>query len=280
MQAPAAPSPDRAGRRQAEAPPQQRVRPGSSGDLRSQRRDSPPERGPARRSSSYTIGDRERDASPEPPAASSSDSAPSRRSHESPARATPRPPVEAAEARQPEPEADFLGFSGAGEAPAPSAQPQSKPTVTQASKAISAEPPMQSSHEDFLGMSGGVAPQPKVATPSSSDFLDVSDEAPPQSGAANSGRPAAAAAQSEDDLLGGFSRAQPAAAAARQPASGASTRHADIESLFGAQLASQHRAGASMIDFGDEAAPEAVAHVSASPGDVEVEGEPEVSPQL
>ena len=35
----------------------------------------------------------------------------------------PRPsPVRAAEAQQPEPEADFLGFSGPGEAPAPSAR--------------------------------------------------------------------------------------------------------------------------------------------------------------
>ena len=129
-------------------------------------------------------------------------------------------------------------------------------------------------------MSDGVAPQPKAAMPSSSDFLDVSDEAPSHAVAAESSRPTTAAAQSEDDLLGGFSRAQPAAAAARQPASGAATRHADIECLFGAQPASQHRAGASMIDFGNEAAPEAVAHVFASPGDVEVEGEPKVSFQL
>ena len=279
MQAAAAPSPDRSGRRQAEAGPQQRVRPGSSGDLRSQRRDSPAQRAPACRSSSYNIGDRELDASPEPPAASSSDAAPSRRSHESPAQAAPCPSVKAAEARQPEPEADFLGFGRPEEAPAPSAQPQSKPADIQASKATSAEPPVQASHEDFLDMSDGMASQPKVATPSSSDFLDMSDESP-SPGAAVSGHTTAAAAECEDDLLGGFSRAQPAAAAARQPASGAAARHADIESLFGAQPASQHRAGASMIDFGNEAAPEAVAHVFASPGDVEVEGEPEVSPQL
>ena len=112
-------------------------------------------------------------------------------------------------------------------------------------------------------MSGGAPIQPQAAAPAA---------AHPQK--------ACEPAAEDDDLLGGFSRA-PAAASAhkQQPRSGPpnSTADPDIESLFGGRPASQHRAGASMIDFGDEA-PAGAAHVFADPGDVDVEGEPEVSP--
>ncbi len=97
--------------------------------------------------------------------------------------------------------------------------------------------------------------------------------------AAHAPKASAPAADDDDDLLGGFSRAPAAASAQKQqPRSGPpqSTADADIEALFGGQPASQHRAGASMIDFGDEAPLEA-AHVFADPGDLDVEGEPEVS---
>jgi hypothetical protein len=88
----------------------------------------------------------------------------------------------------------------------------------------------------------------------------------------------------DDDLLGGFAAPPPAAAAGGhrpatskpQPAPGKPAA-SGLEELFGAQPASNFRAGDSMIDFGDEApATAGTSVVFTSAGDVDVEGEPEV----
>ena len=237
-------------------PSQQYARASSSGDLRARQQGSPGQRAAARRSSSYNLGD----AEVERPADSSPGVA---RQRDSDNGAKVRHPAPAAESEIQHSEADLLGFSAGAAGAATTPVPKTVHASSQPSRATSRKAEAPPPEEDLLNMSGGAPPQPQAA-------------APP---AAHSQKPAEPAAE-DDDLLGGFSRA-PAAASARkqQPRSGPpnSTADADIESLFGERPASQHRAGASMIDFGDEAPPGA-AHVFAEPGDVDVEGEPEVSP--
>ena len=238
------------------APSQQYARASSSGDLRTRQQGSPAPRPAARRSSSYNLGD----AEVERPAASSAGVA-RQRSFDPAAEAThsaPKPEPQ-------HPEADFLGFSKEADAFKPTPVTTSVRASSQPSSARSRKADMPPPEEDLLNLSGEVPIKPQAAAPPA---------APPQK------MPESAA--DDDDLLGGFSQAPAAASAQKQqPRSGPphSTADADIESLFGGQPASQHRAGGSMIDFGDEAPLEA-AHVFADPGDVDVEGEPEVTSLL
>ena len=266
MQAKAASTPERPSRLPARetsaerapigtAPNQQYARASSSGDLRARQQGSPAPRAAARRSFSHNLGD----AEIERPAASSSGVA-GQRSFGTAAEVPPPAPAPVPETLRPE--ADFLGFSTESEGVVSTPVVEPVHAAPQPSSATSRKADMPSPEEDLLNMSGEAPVKPK-----------------PQAAAAHSPR-APDPTPADDDLLGGFSRA-PAAASAQehQPHSGhpKSAADADIESLFGGQPASQHRAGASMIDFGDEASQEA-AHVFADPGDADVEGEPEVSP--
>lgn len=216
---------------------------------------SPAPRAAARRSFSHNLGDAEVGR----PAASSSGVA-RQRSFGTAAEGQQPAPALVPETQRPE--IDFLGFSTV-EAEGVASTPVVKPVHAspQPPSATSRKADMPTPEEDLLGMSGETPVKPKAAAAAH---------------AHKTPDPAAA----DDDLLGGFSRA-PAAASAQehQPRSGPpkSGADADIESLFGGQPTSQHRAGASMIDFGEDASLEA-AHVFADPGDVDVEGEPEVSP--
>lgn len=232
----------------ARAPPRQSARASSSGDLQGrQQQSSPPQRRPAR-SSSYNMGDAK--------VPSESANARRRASFET-AEEAPQP-VAAKALRAQQPEVDFLGFGGAAEESSAAAS-----ELTPAPRATAKAPASAAVHDDLLGMSDEASSQPRAAH---------STSAPTKKAAA------AAPAEEEDDLLGGFTLARPGAASRKtQPASAPleSKADADIESLFGGQPASQHRAGASMIDFGDEASA-GTAHVFADPGDVDVEGEPEV----
>ena len=263
VQAEAVPRPDRPSAAQAQqspegraqrvrAPPRQPARASSSGDLQGrQQQSSPPQRRPAR-SSSYNMGDAK--------VPIDSANAPRRASFET-AEEAPHS-VAAKVLRVQQPEADFLGFGGVAEESSAAAS-----EITPASKAPAKAPASAAVHDDLLGVSDEAPSQPRAAH---------STSAPTNKAAAAAA--AAAAADEEDDLLGGFTHAQSGASSNKtQPASAPpkSKADADIEALFGGQPASQHLAGASMIDFGDEASAGA-AHVFADPGDVDVEGEPEV----
>lgn len=242
-------------------PPQQSARASSSGNLRAQQRqDGGSQRRPAR-SSSYNMGDSNVSASGERPADSSPGLSARHRSLGSVTNAAQRSAAKAPEAQ--EPEADLLDLSGPAERSAAPEAPQPSRAASQPSRAASSVPPVPPPHEDLLNMSD-VAPSPASKTEAGNGNARAAPAAAP------------AVADDGDDLLGGFAQAQPAVSAARQQPASRQSKNADIEALFGAQPASNHRAGTSMIDFGDEAAPEA-ARVFADPGDADVEGEPEVS---
>jgi len=272
----------------------QNARASSSGDLQARQQGSPGQRAPARRSSSYNMGDS--DISGE----ASAESTPAvlrQSSFDAPPKAAK--PVPAKTTQTQRPEADFLGFGSEAEGPAELTHASSQP-----SKPPTRKPDVTSPEDDLLNMSGE-APQTaerpqRAAAPAGDedDLLGSFSRAPAVASAQKqqasssphkstaAAEPAAVWSQKpaadEDDLLGGFSHAPAAASAQKQQPARAppkSTADTDIESLFGGQPPSQHRAGGSMIDFGDEAASKA-AHVFADPGDADVEGEPEVSPFL
>ena len=242
------------------APSQQYTRASSSGNLQARQQGSPAVRAAARRSSSYNLGD----AKVESSAASSAGVAPQ---HSFDTAAEPAHPVAhpapAKDIETHHPEADLLGFSTGADEVAPAPATKAVHASSQPSSAKSRKAGVLPPEEDLLNLSGEAPSKPQAAAPL----------------AAHAPKASAPAADDDDDLLGGFSQAPAAASAQKQqPRSGPpqSTADADIEAMFGGQPASQHRAGGSMIDFGDEAPLEA-AHVFADPGDLDVEGEPEVS---
>ena len=153
--------------------------------------------------------------------------------------------------------------------------------------------PAPQKQADLLGLFGGgdaqpdelTAPSPQPAgssrAGSAGDLFDMDD-------AGSSPAPHNTAAQGNDvDILGMFASAPPAAAAepprpqnhgaASAPAAASKTAASGLDELFGA-----HKAGTSMIDFGDEApGVSAASNVKfTAPGDVDVEGEPEVGIRL
>ena len=200
------------------------------------------------RSSSYNLGTASNAADDDTPLSGSAAASPDRAA---PVGTPPRPPARGSPSPQ---------------RPAPAAQKQA----------------------DLLGLFGGEAQQEDVSSPSpqpaassragsAGDLFDMGDidSSPAQH---------SSAAQRDDvDILGIFASAAPAAAcaepkaaqsqAASTPAKASKPAASGLDELFGA-----HKAGASMIDFGDEASDISAASAVkfTAPGDVEVEGEPEV----
>ena len=175
--------------------------------------------------------------------------------------------------------------------PAPAQTPPKPPVHSSASPQKDQPPPATQKQADLLGLFGS-DPQTE------DDFLGVPSSQPAPSSRADSGAdlfgmddessshaPQSNAAQRDEevDILGMFASAAPAASAesgrprqraAAAPAAVSKPAASGLDELFGA-----HKAGASMIDFGDEEAAEvsvAAAVKFTAAGDIDVEGEPEV----
>lgn len=225
-----------------------------------------------RRSSSYNLGTQSPDRGNyehEGATASSPEAAPKQAVPVARTRAPSEPAAiqqqdEGSRQQQHQAQADLLGMFG-GESAGAAVQNESKKGVQHTGQHDSA---------DLLGVSNAVCPdkQPDRKV-SPADIFDTSaPEAQASSKHASQGR-------DDDDILGVFSTPpQPAKPSANQPAAAHSnTAASGLDELFGGQPASAHRAGESMIDFGDEAGGLAAARMQfTAAGDVDVEGEPEV----
>lgn len=175
-----------------------------------------------------------------------------------------------------EPEIDLLGMSGDATRAQP--VPQQQEAATQGAPA-----PAGGEGHDLLGMSGRAAGHSRAAPPTATshmDFLDFEDGSP--------GQHAHPAQPEDEDILGMFSASKPSSSAAPAPQqapaqTAAGSRGAasvsGLDELFGGGGGRHKAAGDSMIDFGGEEAAAAAAGIAvAGPGDVDVEGEPEVCP--
>lgn len=177
------------------------------------------------------------------------------------------------------------------ERPAPAGTPPKPPVHSSPSPQKARPPPTVHKQADLLGLFGGEAqseddflgapsPQPAARSRenSAADLFDMDDES-------SSRAPQSSAVQGKEevDILGMFASAAPAASAgdgkphergAAATAAVSKPAASGLDELFGA-----HKAGASMIDFGNEEVSEASAASAVTftaAGDIDVEGEPEV----